>query len=377
MKALLVDDEPGVLKVLGKSVERLGYSCLLAPAAGEALEAFSHGPFELIVTDLLMPGMHGLEFILRARRVMPEAAIVVVTALDGLKTSLEALKRGADEYVVKPFGIRQIDCAVMRARERRHRLATLEKDTRRFVERERRSRGVESAMIQLVERTAHDLRNHLAVIRAHVEFLGLFRRGEDVRRALDACDGTLSGIQQATYIQRLGTLQHGEMLEDVDLNTIVEEEIRLAARRSGRAIARDAGLDLPAIAAEPELLRKVVRELLWHALERSAPRGKVFVRTRFVPQAEEVIALVCHNGPRMSPDEEIRLLGRLGHGKTMVSLCREVIRAHGGRLWIEPDRRKNTTLVLALPSGPLDDSTDLDIFDQLEVGPGTKQEEER
>ena len=199
MKALVVDDEPGVLRVLRKTVERLGYSCVLASAAGEALEAFPQGPFELIVTDLLMPGMNGIEFITRARKALPRTAIVVVTSVGGIKMSLEALRRGADEYVVKPFDIRQIDYAVVRAMEKRLSLGTTEKETRRLAEKSRRLRAVEltggeliltttaarllveSAMTQVIERTVHELRNQLDNPRAHLVSHAGPRRSLDER----------------------------------------------------------------------------------------------------------------------------------------------------------------------------------------------------
>ena len=369
VRALVVDDEPVVLRVLSKTVERLGYTCVLASAAGEALEAFPQGPFELIVTDILMPGMNGLEFITQARKALPRTAIVVVTGLGGLMMSLEALRRGADEYVVKPFGIQQIDCAVVRAREKRLSLVTTEKETHQLAEKNRRLRAVElagseliltataarllveSVMTQLVERTVHELRNQLSTTRGPIGLLGLSRNDGDVRRASRARDDALLWVQRATDVERLGALQRGKKLEEVDLNVVVEREVRRAAERTNRCIALDAALDLPAVPAEPELLRSVVRDVLACALARSAPRGKVRASTRFRREAGEVAVLVSDAGPRLSPDERERVLALLGHEKTGISFCRAVIGAHGGRLWIERGRNGDTAFVFTLPVG--------------------------
>lgn len=124
MKALVVEDDEATRTVLSKVLSRVGYTCIEAATGDDALQAVQDGPVDVVVTDLIMPGMNGLEFIARLREAMPDVPIVVAAGFHSLKACMEALKRGADEYVVKPFGIQQIGYAIERAKERRRYLST-------------------------------------------------------------------------------------------------------------------------------------------------------------------------------------------------------------------------------------------------------------
>jgi len=115
---LIVDDEPKICHFLEVLAERDGYRATTARSGSEALGLVQGTRFDLILTDLKMPGMNGLEFIRRVKEVSPDVPIVVITGFATLETAVEALRTGADDYIAKPFNIEELRRVMKRLLER-------------------------------------------------------------------------------------------------------------------------------------------------------------------------------------------------------------------------------------------------------------------
>ncbi len=102
-RILILDDEPKIAELLRRSLQREGYevACKTSPAA--ALEYLKAHAVDVFITDLKMPGMDGLEALRRAKAIRPACEVVVMTAYATIETAREALKRGAIDYLTKPF----------------------------------------------------------------------------------------------------------------------------------------------------------------------------------------------------------------------------------------------------------------------------------
>jgi response regulator RpfG family c-di-GMP phosphodiesterase len=118
-EVLLVDDERQVLEILDEIFERHGYARWRAANGLEALEMFRAHPTPLVVTDLAMPVMGGLDFIRHARALDPDAAIVVLTGYGDVQSAIQSLKLGAHDYILKPVNVHELMIAADRALEHR------------------------------------------------------------------------------------------------------------------------------------------------------------------------------------------------------------------------------------------------------------------
>lgn len=106
-RILVVDDEPQLTRVLRTGLKARGYDVRVAADGVNALETFGDWPPDLVVTDLSMPDVDGLELCRRLRAVS-QVPIIVLTARGDEKTKVEALDLGADDYVTKPFGMDEL-----------------------------------------------------------------------------------------------------------------------------------------------------------------------------------------------------------------------------------------------------------------------------
>ncbi|MFP4056939.1 MAG: sigma-54-dependent transcriptional regulator [Candidatus Brocadiia bacterium] len=105
---LVVDDDRVGRVTLAEGVEEMGYRVLQAPDAATALQVLEHEPVGLVLTDLRMPVMDGMELLSRIRRRDSRVFVILVTAYATVKTAVEAMKRGAFGYVVKPIDLDQL-----------------------------------------------------------------------------------------------------------------------------------------------------------------------------------------------------------------------------------------------------------------------------
>jgi two-component system, OmpR family, KDP operon response regulator KdpE len=105
---LVVDDEPTFRKTLRKSLMAGGHSVEEACGGGDAVDILSHSSFEFVLLDLNMPGMGGVSICGMIRSIYPHIGIVVLSVRDTEQDRIAALDAGADDYLTKPFGLREL-----------------------------------------------------------------------------------------------------------------------------------------------------------------------------------------------------------------------------------------------------------------------------
>lgn len=114
-KILVADDEESIRWVLAKSLGKLGYQVELAASGDQALTLLQEQSFDLAVLDIKMPGLSGLDLLSRIHQERPSLPIVVMTAESTMANAVEAMKRGAYDYLTKPFDLEALDAIILRA----------------------------------------------------------------------------------------------------------------------------------------------------------------------------------------------------------------------------------------------------------------------
>jgi len=108
MKILIVEDDPSVARFLKQAMSEAGYSIQLASDGLEAFTAARITSFDLILLDVMIPGLDGFEVCRQLRAAKVRTPILIITARDALEDKIEGLDSGADDYVVKPFQIAEL-----------------------------------------------------------------------------------------------------------------------------------------------------------------------------------------------------------------------------------------------------------------------------
>ena len=115
-RILIVDDEVEITEILADLLSE-DYECLKAASAEQALTLLRQHQFQLVISDITMPGMSGLEMIPHAKELSPETVVVMISGMQTVESAIGALRLGAFDYLMKPFDLRQVEAVVKRALE--------------------------------------------------------------------------------------------------------------------------------------------------------------------------------------------------------------------------------------------------------------------
>ncbi len=138
-KVLLVDDEEDFLSTLTERLESRGLKVTTALSGEQALAKVETEGFDLIVLDLAMPGMGGLEALKRIKDKQPDAEIIILSGQGSIKTSIEAMKLGAEDFMEKPVKITELLDKISDAKDKR--FLVLEKKSAKEIEKILNSKG--------------------------------------------------------------------------------------------------------------------------------------------------------------------------------------------------------------------------------------------
>ena len=140
-RVLVVDDERKICELLKLLLGKDGYEVDSAGDGPSALRLLRKGPYDLVITDVKMPGMDGFELVERVRGVQRDIPLVVITGYATLGTAIQALRQGVDDYVTKPFRLAEMRKVVSRVLEK----ARLSRENQRLI------RDLETANTELVQ----------------------------------------------------------------------------------------------------------------------------------------------------------------------------------------------------------------------------------
>ncbi len=116
---LVVDDDPDVLSMLERLLKKLEYNPLVAKNGEEAVKIIDRNKVDVVVSDLVMPEMDGMELLKRVKSRKGDVPFVMITGHPTIETAVEAIKKGAYDYITKPFQVEEVQIKIDRALEKR------------------------------------------------------------------------------------------------------------------------------------------------------------------------------------------------------------------------------------------------------------------
>ena len=149
-EVLIVDDESSFRGMLALMLRETGFRCITAAGGEEALKVLEEQRVDAIIADLQMPGMSGLELLDKVRQRHPHVVFLMATGMDDLRVGVQAMKKGADDYLVKPLDVESVVAGLERALERKRLHLELEGYRRRLEEMvSERTQQLRTALVQV------------------------------------------------------------------------------------------------------------------------------------------------------------------------------------------------------------------------------------
>jgi len=211
-RVLLVDDEIAVWQILGEKLGRSGFEWCGQSSAEDALACLEKEPFDAVVSDLKMPRMTGLQLLAEVQKRHPHLAFVMATGEDDIRVAVDAMKHGADDYLLKPFHLDAAVESVRRALQKKFMEAELEKYRHQLEEMvEQRTHQLQTAMKRIecaYDETLEALGAALDL--RDTETAGHSRRVSlyclEIARAMGCTNEQLKTIARGAYLHDIGKI---------------------------------------------------------------------------------------------------------------------------------------------------------------------------
>lgn len=363
-RILVADDEPAQMRALCDTLGSHGYDVVGVESGPAALQALAGGNYDLLLTDLLMPGMDGIELLQTALARDPSLVVVLTTGEGTITTAVEAMRAGALDYVLKPFKLSAILPVLSRALAvRRLRLDNAALELRLH----QRNAELEAANEELRAfsySVSHDLRAPLRAVEGFSRILVEDHSAELTPPARRLVGKVVAGATRMSQLidDLLRFSQLGRQpltkrpIEMAVLVRAVVEELR--AQQPERAVVVHTG-ELPDSEGDPPLLRQVLANLIGNAFKFTRGRAEAVIDVSGRVEDGAAVYTVRDNGAGFNRARAERLFGvfqRFHTDKEFegtgvgLSIARLIVQRHGGRIGAESEEGKGATVWFSLPA---------------------------
>jgi len=222
-RILIVDDEPEITSILFDLFDDQ-HDCTTAGSAEEALEQLAIKDFELVISDITMPGMNGLDMIPHVHRIRPNTVVVMISGMQTVESAIGALRLGSFDYVMKPFDLRQVEAVVKRALEHQELIVAKQRYEDHLEELvDQRTAELDQALNSLEDA----YRSTLRALTAALETRDLETHGHSERVVTYSLR---LGREYGLDSQRIKALEFGSLLHDIGKIGVPDSILRKPAK---------------------------------------------------------------------------------------------------------------------------------------------------
>ena len=370
-KILVIDDEVGPRESL-RILLKLEFQVFLADSVAKGLKLLQEHQPDVILLDIRMPDMSGIDGLSEIRKLDSDVSVLMLTGFGALETAQEAIRRGANDYLRKPFDTREIVEVIRRhvqrsrfQRRRRRTAEELHKVNQELLE----ELAQKDHMAQIGQKSAefvHDLRNPLTAVLGYVELLGdelrqskdrLGEHWSDTSVFLESIEKNLAHCRELSEMWLKLGRKDSANIKALQISEIVREVVetaRLANRE--RQVQIDLKCDTGSgyILAERIQIVRALGNLVGNAVD-AVPDKTGVVKIRCICANKEAEIRVQDNGVGISQENLTRIFdayfttkGKAGTGLGLF-ISKQVIEQRGGSLTVESQPGAGATFTVRLP----------------------------
>jgi signal transduction histidine kinase len=380
LKILIVDDEFGPRESL-RLILTPKYDVVIAQNGQEALEAFAAEAPDMVISDIRMPQMNGVDLMKAVKKLSPDTPFILVTGFGTLESAQEAVRAGAVDYISKPYNVKAIRQVVDGAFAKLATNRDMEKTITRLRE---SSRQIEQSVLELDQKASigdlsadmiHDLNNPICVLRCNLEFLeeslaqhSDFEQSEEkellevLKRQTDRCIEMTRNFLD--YARPSGQTWNHDNVNAILKNTLFVFRVRFRSTKID--LQTDFSESLPATWVQSTPLQQVFYNLVSNAveaMEETDTRGTLRITTRHANAQETletseptILISIEDSGPGMTEEVRQRVFERFfttkskGKGTGLgLPLCKRIVDEHGGSIGLHTEEGRGTTFTILLP----------------------------
>ncbi|MBO9370805.1 MAG: hybrid sensor histidine kinase/response regulator [Chloroflexi bacterium] len=373
IRILVVDDEVGIREGCRRVLVPQGFAVDVAENGPVGLRKLRESRYDVLLLDIMMPGMSGIEVLRQARQIDPDLICIIITGYATVELAVQAVREGAHDFIAKPFSADLLLQVVNRELERRalrkeaERVRTLEEEARELARAKAELQKLEAVEGRFMLSLVHILRAPVAVLQNTIQ---LIRQGyippEEQPEMLERAEtragellATLDDLLLLAYLKESIGLSRAEAISLAEVLEGVLATMRPRAERRGVSLEVDVQ-GAPWVRANPDHLRALWSHLIDNAIRYTPPGGQVAVSLWADPERGVAVGAVSDTGIGIPADEIPRVFEefyRTEEGKRMqetgtglgLPIVRQVVEIYGGTLEVESDVGRGTTFRFTLP----------------------------
>ena len=361
---LVADDEKAMRELLARALLSRGFTVETASNGAEALEKIQEQPFDMLITDLVMPNLVGMELVQKARQILPDLIVIVITGNATLETAIQALKQGAYDYITKPFDPELIIPVIERGLEKLHlrqKNAELEQVTKKLQE-------IEQIKSDLLDTITHEFSTPIAIIKAYIDMFldGHFDmsnpRHMDSLRSIRSAVVRLERLVMNLLTLSMGKGQNFELkkekifIQDIISNAL--SQLNEDITKKNINVILNIEPHLPPIEADPSKLSIAVLNLLDNAVKFNKTGGIIRISASQL-KSKSIGVAISDTGIGIpeekleeiySPFTQVDMSSTREHQGTGLGLtvAKTIIEAHNGKITLKSKIGKGSTFIFVL-----------------------------
>src|SRR3989338_2728943 len=352
---LIVDDELHTREICCDFLEEGQFKVESASNGKEALEILSKKNFQILLSDIQMPEMDGIDLLKESRRLYPEMDVILMTAYGGLPTAIEAIRFGAYDYITKPFSRDFLMNRVHKCLEKSELQKKLKESQEKLIEQEKLA-----ALGGVASWLSHRMRNSLSVISMCAHYL----KGKKYDSNAAEPDEVIGAIINKTKVLEkitsdLITYSRSYVLQKnmEDINQILEEAVQsllVQIQIQKVELIKKLAEGIPSLACDPHTLHEAFENILVNALHAIGSQEKeiLFIKSEFVPEISneefpkkgKIIVSITNSGSIIPPENREKIFMPFfttkenGSGLGL-AITRRIVEQHGGEVFVESGER--------------------------------------
>jgi signal transduction histidine kinase len=372
-KILVIEDEDQVRQSYDDMFSFFGYEVESVPNGREGMSRITKKDYDIVVTDLNMPEMNGLEVLKYIKKKKPYIEVIVITGYATLENAIEAMKVGAYDYFAKPVDIEHVRIVISKCVQQ----IQSRKENEELRSLTQRLKELNELKDKFITITNHELRTPVTVLKGYIELIDYFleeTKNENINEAIEIVSETmreLVGIVEQMH--DISSFDYGKkrmVTVDVEIEKIIKliyKEMKILFKK--RDIKFDLNLENSnvVIVGDDKQLKRSLRELLQNALKFTPEGGHVELDCSTNKKNKKIYIKVKDNGIGI-PGDKLELIfepfyevqnvinhmtsktefmgGGIGLGLT---LAKEVFESHKGELLLESEENQGSTFTVVLP----------------------------
>jgi signal transduction histidine kinase len=371
-RILIVDDEKEIGVLLYQALSRMGgFYVEVVESGEEALQKIEKEPFDLVLTDLKMPKMDGLQLVKEIAQAKPEILTVLMSGHGSIDSALEAMKKGASDYLTKPLNLDELVIRLCKVLDEKQRFLSL-KDYAYELERANKElRKIDEIKSEFVSVASHELRTPLAAIKNAVQLMMSGKTGEINENQAKFLSMAERNINRLTNILNdlldLSRIESGKIdikFEELDVRIPIEfvaSTLKPQADAKSIQIVVEVTQHLPAVYGDQEKIEQILTNLIGNAIKFTPEGGKVVVSTQPLDAQERKLAISVRDTGIGIPKDQLekifekfhqvegslhRLVSGTGLG---LAITKGLVEANYGTIWVESEVGKGSVFTFTLP----------------------------